>query len=92
MQTACMNKHVHIRDFDGKAHKRLVNKAEAAGLSLTQYLKNELAALANESAKTSVATAPKRNWQDAIAYAKSMPPVLLPKSPAEIIREVRDEL
>jgi hypothetical protein len=41
-----MGTHIHIRDFDDKLHAKLVRKAGAEDLSLSQYLRLELAKLA----------------------------------------------
>jgi hypothetical protein len=41
-----MNKHIHIRDFDGVSHSKLVERARKQGLSLSEYLRLELAKLA----------------------------------------------
>ena len=46
MQTACMNKNIHIRDFDSELHAALVKNAERKKLSLSQYLRDELAKIA----------------------------------------------
>ena len=41
-----MNKHIHIRDFDGDLHELLVKNAASKDVSLTAYLKSELAKIA----------------------------------------------
>jgi antitoxin FitA len=41
-----MNKHVQIRELDAKVHKTLVKRADAQGLSLSEYLRKELTQLA----------------------------------------------
>lgn len=47
MQNACMNKQIHIRDFDGASYGKLSARAKKQGMSLSQYLRIELANLAN---------------------------------------------
>jgi antitoxin FitA len=42
-----MNKHIHIRDFDGASHSKLAERARKQGISLSEYLRVELAKLAN---------------------------------------------
>jgi hypothetical protein len=42
-----MGTHIHIRDFEDELHAILVGRAKARNLSLTQYLKEELARIAN---------------------------------------------
>lgn len=49
MQTACMNKHIHIRDFDGPSHSKLAERARKQGMSLSEYLRRELAKLADRA-------------------------------------------
>jgi hypothetical protein len=47
MQTACMGTHIHIRDFEEDLHAILVKRAKAKGLSLSEYLRQELAVMAS---------------------------------------------
>ncbi len=49
MQNACMNKHIHVRDFDGRLHAVLEKRAKARGLSLSQFVRDELARIASTS-------------------------------------------
>jgi hypothetical protein len=42
-----MNKHIHIRDFDGPSHSKLAERARKQGMSLSEYLRFELAKIAN---------------------------------------------
>ncbi len=42
-----MNKHIHIRDFDGTSHGKLAENARLQGMSLSEYLRRELAKIAN---------------------------------------------
>jgi hypothetical protein len=46
MQIACMNKHIHVRDFDGELYETLALKAKAKGISLSQFVRLELAKIA----------------------------------------------
>jgi hypothetical protein len=75
-----MNKHIHIRDFDDALHEKLVQRAQSKNMSLSQYLRIELANIAQRP-----------TWADIAAQIKALPPVNLPQSSAEIIREIRDE-
>jgi hypothetical protein len=54
MQSAFMSKQVHIRDLKENVHARLTENAAQAGLSLSQYLRMELEALAMNSNQTNV--------------------------------------
>lgn len=47
MQNACMGKHIHIRNFDSDLHQVLVDRAKRKGLSLSEYLRQELTRLAS---------------------------------------------
>lgn len=42
-----MNKQIHVRDFDGASYGKLAERARKQGMSLSQYLRIELAELAN---------------------------------------------
>jgi hypothetical protein len=42
-----MNKHIHIRHFDGPSHSKLAERARKQGMSLSEYLRFELAKIAN---------------------------------------------
>lgn len=44
-----MNKHIHIRDFDGPSHSKLAERARKQGMSLSEYLRRELAKLADRA-------------------------------------------
>ena len=80
-----MNKHIHVRDFDGKAHKLLTRKAKEKGLSLSGYLRFELAVLARREGD---ATAnPKESPWDAL---RKLPDIKTSLSGAELVREDRD--
>ena len=43
-----MGTHIHIRDFEDELHAVLLSRAKSRNLSLTQYLKGELAAIARK--------------------------------------------
>jgi antitoxin FitA len=74
-----MNKQIHIRDFDGKLHEKLVERAQAKHMSLTQYLRNEL---------TQLATRP--SLDEVLNRLRTREPMHLNPSAAEMIREDRD--
>ncbi len=42
-----MGTHIHIRDFDSDLHQVLVGRAKRKGLSLSEYLRQELSRLAS---------------------------------------------
>ena len=83
MQYACMNKHIHIRDFDGDLHAKLVNKATRKGVSLSQFLRTEMAEIANRP-----------TIEDVIEQLRNLPrgdiKLKLGRN-AEIIRDLREE-
>ena len=74
-----MNKHIHIRDFDGSLHAALVKKAEEEGLSLTQFVKFELGKVARRPSS-----------RQFYAKLRKLPDVKALKGAAELIREDRD--
>ena len=80
MQNASMNKHIQIRDFDGIAHARLVETANSKGLSLSEFLRQELLALAQK----------KPSLEEFYAVLKTRKGVHLNPSAEQIIREERD--
>jgi hypothetical protein len=47
MHFSCMTSHIQIRDVDAHVHQALIEKARRQNLSLTQFLKMELAKLAS---------------------------------------------
>jgi antitoxin FitA len=79
MQNACMNKHIHIRDFDAVLHEKLVQRAQSKHMSLSQYLRNELAQLASRP-----------SLDEVLDRLKKREPVHLNPSAAEMIRADRD--
>ena len=74
-----MNKNIHIRDFDGKLHEKLVQRAQAKNVSLAQYLRDELAIIASRP-----------SLNDVLDRLKTRTPVHLSPTAAEIIRQDRD--
>jgi hypothetical protein len=46
MQSACMPKHIQIRDLDSKLYGVLAKRAKEQGISLSQFLRNELTRIA----------------------------------------------
>jgi hypothetical protein len=74
-----MNKHIQIRDVDVKVHKALVQRADEAKLSLSEYLRKQLAELALRPTHAEV-----------FARLRSLRPAKPGPSGAEMIREDRD--
>jgi hypothetical protein len=62
-----MNKHIHIRDFDGASHGKLAERARLQGMSLSEYLRRELAKLANRSTMEEIAE-PKISSEDIVRF------------------------
>ena len=80
MHYACMNKQIHIRDIEEQTHSRLVEKANAKGLSLSEFLRQELTQIAER----------KLSMAEFYALLRTREPVHLNPSAEEIIREDRD--
>jgi antitoxin FitA len=74
-----MNKHIHIRDFDGKQHAILTRRAKAKNMSLSQYLRAELLKIANRPTN-----------EEVFERLKKREPMNLGVSAVDIIREDRD--
>jgi antitoxin FitA len=74
-----MNKHVQIRDVDAKVHKVLTKRADAQGLSLSEYLRKELAQLAERPTQA-----------DVFQRLRALRPAKPGPSAADLIREDRD--
>jgi plasmid stability protein len=74
-----MPKMIQIRNVPDDLHRRLKSRAAAAGMSLSDYLLNEI---------RHVAELP--TWDEFRARLARRPPVTLSAEPAEIIREMRD--
>jgi antitoxin FitA len=76
-----MNKHVQIRNMDSALHRKLKIRAAENDMSLSDYLKKELARMA---AKPTLAEMSER--------LKKLPAVKTSEETAEIIRSMRDGL
>jgi hypothetical protein len=74
-----MPKMIQIRNVPDDLHRRLKARAAAAGMSLSNYLLNEVRLVAEQPA-----------WEEFRARLAQRPPLNSPISPAEIIREMRD--
>jgi hypothetical protein len=79
MHGACMNKQIHVRDIEEQTHRRLVDMANAKGLSLSEYLRVKLTEIANRPSNAEL-----------FARLRTREPVHLKPSAEEIIREDRD--
>ena len=80
MHIACMNKHIQIRNFDGNSHARLVERASSKGLSLSEFLRQELTVIAQE----------KPTLAEFYSHLRKQKGVHLKISAEQIIREERD--
>lgn len=80
MHNACMNKQIHVRDFDSAAHARLVEQANAKGLSLSEFVRQELTAIAQQ----------KLSLQEFYKHLKTRKGIHLDPSAEQTIREDRD--
>lgn len=74
-----MPKMIQIRDVPDRVHKILTKRAAVAGMSLSDFLKQELDI-----------SAEKWTWEELEAYLGSLPPIDLGDDPTRIIREMRD--
>lgn len=77
MQTACMN--VQIRNVDDLLHAKLVEKAESKGLSLSEFLRQELNVIAMRPSSESV-----------FGRLRKLPDIHSPVSAVDLVREDRD--
>jgi plasmid stability protein len=77
MQNACMN--VHIRNVDDLLHSKLVERAEAKGLSLSEFLRQELNLIVQRPSHESV-----------FGRLRKLPSINSPVSAADLVREDRD--
>lgn len=75
-----MPKMIQIRNVPDRLHKALAARAAAAGMSLSDYAKQEL----EESAR-------KLTWQEITEHVASLPPIEFSEDPVEILRKARDE-
>ena len=80
MQNVLMNKHIQIRDFDGTSHARLVERATSKGLSLSEFLRQELMVIAQK----------KPSMHEFFEQLKTRKGVHLDPSAEQTIREDRD--
>jgi hypothetical protein len=74
-----MSKMVQIRNVPDQVHRTLKSRAAREGMSLSDFIKRELA----RSAKRLTI----EEWLDRIRDRKPIP---ITRSPAEVIREMRD--
>lgn len=74
-----MSKMIQIRNVPDDLHRRLKSLAALAGMSLSDYLLNEIRKVAEQP-----------TWEEFRARLATRSPVNSPLSPAEIIREYRD--
>jgi antitoxin FitA len=75
-----MAKMIQVRNVPDKVHRRLKARAARQGLSLSGLIKKELERFAEEPST--------EEW---LERTKRRTPILLGRSSAEIIRELRDE-
>ena len=71
---------IQIRNVPDDLHRRLKSRAALAGMSLSDYLLNEIREFAEQPSLEEL--------RDRLAH---LPPITPSVSPAEIIREVRDQ-
>ena len=74
-----MSKMIQIRHVPDELHRRLKACAAQAGMSLSDYLLNEVRKIAEQP-----------TWEEFRARLAQRSPVNSPLSPADIIREMRD--
>lgn len=74
-----MNKHIQIRNVPPALHKKLVTRAKKQNMTLSEYLRQEMAR---------IAVLP--TLQEMTARLKQLPPVKLDLSSTELIRQDRD--
>lgn len=74
-----MSKMIQIRNVPDDLHRQLKSRAALAGMSLSDYLLNEMRLLAERP-----------TFEELRSRLAHLPPVTPSISPAEIIREVRD--
>ena len=74
-----MSKMIQIRNVPDALHRRLKSRAALAGMSLSDYLLNEIREVAERP-----------TFEELRARLARRSPVTSSLSPAEIIREVRD--
>jgi antitoxin FitA len=74
-----MPKMIQIRHVPDELHRQLKARAAQAGMSLSDYLLNEMRKIAEQP-----------TWEEFRARLATRSPVNSPLSPADIIREYRD--
>jgi antitoxin FitA len=74
-----MNKHVQIRNLTEAKHRKLKGRAAERGMSISDYVKQ----LIDYDLE-------KLSWEEIARRVKSLPPIELPESSAEMIRRERD--
>jgi hypothetical protein len=79
MHYACMNKQIHVRDIEEQTHSRLVDMADAEGLSLSEFLRGKLTEMAKPPSNAKL-----------FARLRTREPVNLKTSAEEMVREDRD--
>lgn len=75
----CMSKMIQVRDVPDQVHSVLKERAAREGMSLSDFIKNELERTAERPTM--------RDWLDGARRAK---PVFSKRSAAQIVRELRD--
>jgi antitoxin FitA len=71
---------IQIRNVPDDLHRRLKSLAALAGMSLSDYLLNEIRHVAERP-----------TWEEFRARLARLPPVTLSESPADVIRRHRDQ-
>jgi len=74
-----MSKMIQVRDVPDQVHSVLKARAAREGMSLSDYLNGELERIAERPTI--------REWLERVARAK---PIVGRKTPAQIVRELRD--
>ncbi len=74
-----MNKQIHVRDIEEQTHSRLVDMADAEGLSLSEFLRGKLTEMAKPPSNAKL-----------FARLRTREPVNLKTSAEEMVREDRD--
>jgi hypothetical protein len=75
-----MNKHIQIRDVDASTHEKLVQRASAEGLSLSEFLRIELKRMTLHKTNAEI-----------IAEIRQRGPIELGISSEELVRSGREE-
>ena len=74
-----MSKMIQVRDVPEQVHSTLKSRAAREGMSLSDFLKRELARVAERPTM--------QEWRERTEHVK---PIRTSRSPAEVIRELRD--